>query len=600
MIKRPFVCTIAFGFLSLMGVFAELQAQRDTITIGFGGQGVQVTASDSEPPGSPQNTLNQQGYLPNENAASRFLQHASLGHGMADISAVTTMGYENWIDSQLVVPKAFHILNKIRDYHQIIKDSTANPNATVGSRPWRYAWWQYFMTSPDVLRQRVALALSEICVISENSAFGGNAYAMGTYYDVLLDNAFGNYRDLLRDITYQPAMGVYLTHLNNPKSNPATNTYPDENYAREIMQLFTLGTVMLNNDGTEMLDSLGQPIESYDNYDILEFSKIFTGLTWADRTQFNRGALSDTSYIPDLVMWNSFHEPGVKNLLNGFQVPNRNPVDGNADINDAIQNLFDHPNTPPFVSKRLIQRLVTSNPSPAFVNDVANVFINNGSGVRGDLAAVVKAILLHPEAKGCENCDELSYGMLREPMVRYFQIHKAFNASSASGNYRNDLNYIYVLTGQRPLASPSVFNFFQYDFQPIGPIDDAGLFGPEFQITNAQTLQGYINGLYRWLFDGDISDEYSLYTGEPSSNYTNQIANMDLTEELTLTQNDHLHILLDRLSLLLANGAVSQQTLETIQNVLVQFPNSTETERKQKVALAAYLIMTSPDYQIKR
>ena len=589
-------------FLLVLGVvwFSGVSAQRDTVTLGYGGLPVNMTVSSSTPPGNPQNTMNQNGFLPNKNAASRFLQHASLGHDLTEIDQVIQMGYESWVDSQFVVPKSFSILQKIRDYHKIIKDSTANPAATVGSRPWRYAWWQYFMSSPDLLRQRVALALSEICVISENSAFGGNAYAMGPYYDILLDHAFGNYKDLLRDITYNPAMSVYLTHLNNPKSNPATNTYPDENYAREIMQLFTLGTVLLNNDGTEILDNEDRPIDAYDNDDILEFSKIFTGLTWADRTQFGRGALNDTSYIPDLVMWNSFHEPGVKNLLNGFQVPNRVPVDGVADINDALQNLFDHPNTPPFVCKRLIQRMVTSNPSPAYVNDVANVFINNGSGVRGDMKAVIKAILLHQEAKGCENCDVAVYGMLREPMVRYFQIHKAFNAFSTSGNYRNDLSNLVVLTGQRPLASPSVFNFFQSDFQPIGPIADADLFGPEFQITNAQTIQGFVNGLYRWLFDGDISDEFGLYTGEPSANYSNQIASLDLSTEVSLTNNDQLHILLDRLNLILANGSLSEATLFTIKTVLEQFPNVSTTEKRQKVTLAIYLVMTSPDYQIKR
>lgn len=577
-----------------------LSGQRDTITLGFGGQPIQVTASSSSGQGSPQNTMSQEGYLPNENAASRFLQHACLGHSMTDVSDVANMGFVAWIDSQHVVARPFSLLQKIRYYHKVIKDSTNTPTASVGSRPWRYAWWQYFMTSQDKLRQRVALALSEICVISENSAFNSNAYAMGPYYDIMLDRALGNYLDILRDITYSPTMGVYLTHLNNPKSVPATNTYPDENYAREIMQLFTIGTVLLNNDGTEVLNNQGQPIESYNNDDIFEFSKIFTGLTWADRTQFGRGALNDTSYIPDLVMWDSYHEPGVKNLLNGFQVPNRNPVDGDADIEDALQNLFNHSNTPPFVCKKLIQRLITSNPSPGFVEDIANVFIDNGSGVRGDLFAVVKAILLHPEAKGCENCDNDQYGMLREPMMRYFQIHKAFNAFSSSGIYRNDLNYIYTLTGQRPIASPSVFNFFQSDFQPIGPIEEADLYGPEFQITNAQTIQGYVNGLYRWVFDGDISDEYSLYTGEPSANYSNQIASLDLSAELAHTNNDHIHILLDRLNLLLAHGNLTPQTLETIQAVVVQFPNTTETERKQKVALAIYLVMTSPDYQIKR
>lgn len=581
-------------------IFNNCLGQRDTITIGFGAQGINSVSGSSSQSGIPENTISADGYLPNDNASSRFLSHATLGHSLTDIDQVKLNGYETWIDSQLVKPRAFSILEQIRNYHQIIKDSTGNSNSQVGSRPWRYAWWKYFMTSPDLLRQRMALALSEICVISENSSFNSNAYAMGSYYDVLLDNAFGNYKDLLREITLRPAMGVYLTHLNNPKSNPTTQTYPDENYAREIMQLFTLGTVLLNNDGTEILDSTGQFIEAYDNEDISEFSKIFTGLTWADRTQFGRGALNDTSYIPDLVMWEGFHEPGVKHLLNGFQVPNRIPVDGMADIEDAIQNLFDHPNTPPFVCFRLIQRLVTSNPSPAFVNDIAHIFIDNGHGVRGDLTSVVRAILLHNEAKGCQNCDEPHYGMLREPMIRYFQIHKAFNAYSESGEYRNDLNHLYSLTGQRPLGAPSVFNFFQFDFQPIGPINDAELFGPEFQITNAQSIQGYVNGLHRWLFNGDISDEYSLYSGEPSANYADEVASLDLTDELDLTDNDKLHILLDKISLILANGAISEATLQNIQTVVEIFPNSTEQEKIQKVSTAIYLVMVSPDYQIKR
>lgn len=587
-------------FLYFLPICVIVQAQRDTITLGFGGQAdISVTASSSTF-GNANNTMSDLGYLPNRNASSRFLSQATLGYNLLNINELEDIGYENWIDSQLVQPRAFSLLQMTRDYHQLIKDSTNNPSAQVGIRPWRYAWWNYFMNSPDLLRQRVALALSEICVISDISAFSSNSYALSTYYDILLDRAFGNYKDLLRDITYNAAMAVYLTHINNPKSNPSTNTYPDENYAREIMQLFTIGTVLLNNDGTEILDSLGNPIESYTNEDILEFSKVFTGLTWADRNQFFRSPLNDTSYIPPLVMWNNYHEPGVKNLLNGFQIPDRSPVDGNADIEEALQNLIDHPNTPPFVSLRLIQRLVTSNPSPAYVNDVANVFIDNGQGVRGDLAAVVRAILLHDEARSCENCKNNFYGMLREPMIRYFQLTKAFNAYSESGQYRNDMSNLYSLVGQRPLSSPSVFNFFQYDFQPIGPINDAGLFGPEFQITNAQNIQGYVNGLIRWLFDNDLADEYSLYNYEPVSNFQNQIAYLDLTDEMLLTANDSLHILLDHINMIIANGAIKESTIDMIKSTLELLPNGTADERRQKVAVAIYLMMISPEYQIKK
>ncbi len=592
--------SIIFIILVSILSFFELRAQKDTIVIGFGAQSSMSSTSSDSSQSSPDNSFSSLGYLPNENATSRFLSQATLGYNLTDINDLKNMGYENWIENQLTQPRTFSILQKIRDYHQIMKDSTGDINVQVGSRPWRYAWWNYFMNSPDLLRQRVALALSEICVISEISPFNFNSYALGRYYDILIDNALGNYKELLTDITFNPAMAVYLTHMNNPKSNPAANTYPDENYAREIMQLFTIGTVLLNNDGTEVLDSEGQPINAYNNADILEFSKVFTGLTWADRTQFFRGPRNDTSYIAPLAMWNNFHEPGIKNLLNGFQIPDRNPVDGVADIEDAIQNLFDHPNTPPFVCFRLIQRLVTSNPTPSYINDIANVFINNGQGVRGDLTAVVKAILLHEEARRCQNCENIHYGMLREPMLRYFQIHKAFNAYTQSGEYRNDMNHLYSLTGQRPLGAPSVFNFFQYDFQPIGPINDANLFGPEFQITNAQSIQGYINGLHRWLFENDVSDEYNLYSGEPANNYSNQIANLDLSDEIELTHNDNIHILLDKINMIMANGAVSDASIGLISSVLEVFPNNTEQEKRQKVATAIYLIMSSPEYQIKK
>jgi uncharacterized protein (DUF1800 family) len=574
-------------------------AQRDTITIGYGSfSGVTVNASSQSGPALPQNTLGQEGYLPNENAASRFLSQATLGYNQSDIENLTQSGYETWIENQLGIPRLFTLENKIRAFHQIVKDSTNSPSAGAGSRLWRYAWWQYLMTSPDALRQRVAYALSQMMVVSEFSDFGGNAYALGAYYDKLLEYAFGNYRDLLTAVTYRPSMGVYLTYMNNPKSNPSLNQFPDENYARELMQLFTIGTVMLNNDGSVIKDSNGVPVATYDNEDIIEFSKIFTGLTWADRTQFNKSALNDTSYIADMVMWNNFHEGGVKNLLNGFQVPARNPVDGNADISDALDNLFQHSNTPPFVSRFLIQRLVTSNPSPAYINRVANVFINNGQGVRGDLSAVIKAILLDPEAKSCDSGNLPDFGALREPFVRYIQLNKAFNTYTLSGDFRNDMNNVFLNIGQRPLASPSVFNFFQQDYQPIGPVESAGLVAPEFQITDAQTIAGFINSLYRWIIDGDIADEYSLYSGESSSVYVNQISNMNISEEILLTDNDKLHILLDKLNLVLAQGRVSQNSLDIIANVLLQFPNSTVQEKTDRAKLAIYLLMTAPEYLI--
>ncbi|MBK8848685.1 MAG: DUF1800 family protein [Saprospiraceae bacterium] len=577
-----------------------LAAQPDTLTIGFGEyHGVMVSASSSHNY-PPETTLKQDGYLPNLNASSRFLGQATLGYNMEDLQEVSEMGIEDWIDSQFVKPIPFSLKNKVKDYHNFVKTATNTPAAGQIYRMWSYAWWQYHMASADVLRQRVAMALSELFVVSDKSAFGGNSYALSSYYDVMLNNAFTNYRDLMEDVTFHPAMGVYLTFLNNPKSNPATNQFPDENYARELMQLFTIGTSKLNMDGSYVLGTNGQPIQTYNNTDIAEFAKVFTGLSWADRTTFNRSAANDTSYTLPMIMFNSSHETGVKNLLNGFVVPNRVPTDGIADIQDAISNLFNHSNTPPFVAKFLIQRLVTSNPSPDYIERVANVFVNNGQGVRGDMKAIIKAILLDPEAKSCKSGNDVEYGALREPFVRYVQINKAFDASTASGNYRNDMDYVYRFVQQKPLTSPSVFNFFQQEYQPIGPIEEADLVGPEFQITNAQTIMGYVNSLYRFVIQENVADEYDLYTNEDDATYANEVSTIDLNDEVLLTDNNKLHILLDRLNLLLAQGRLTASSLAIIKNVVTELPNGTATEKRDRVRLAIYLIMSSPEYLINR
>lgn len=575
-------------------------AQPDTITIGFGDyHGVTVSASNSQTY-SPETTLKQDGYLPNFNAASRFLGQSTLGYNMEDITEVTQLGIEDWIDSQFVKPVAFSLKNKVKEYHNFVKTATNNAAAGQIYRMWSYAWWQYHMASPDALRQRVALALSELFVISDKSLFGANSYALSSYYDVLLNNAFTNYRDLMEDVTFHPAMGVYLTYLNNPKSNPATNQFPDENYARELMQLFTIGTVKLNMDGSQVLNASGVPVPTYNNTDIAEFAKVFTGLSWADRTTFNRSAANDTSYTLPMIMFNTSHETGAKYLLNGFVVPNRVPTDGIADIQDAITNLFNHTNTPPFVARFLIQRLVTSNPSPDYIERVANVFVNNGQGIRGDMKAIIKAILLDPEAKACKNGENEAYGSLREPFFRYVQINKAFDASTLSGNYRNDMDYVYRFVQQKPLTSPSVFNFFQQEYQPIGPIEEADLVAPEFQITNAQTIMGYINSLYRFVIQENVADEYDLYTNEDDATYANQVSTIDLNDEVLLTDNNKLHILLDRLNLLLAQGRLSAGSLNIIKNVVMELPNGTTTEKRDRVKLAIYLIMSSPEYLINR
>ena len=587
--------------LLLLGLYIILAtAQPDTIVIGFGAYGnVGIEASHSVSGQEPDNTLNQDGYLPNENAASRFLSQTTMGYNMSDIDLVTMIGIEDWLDNQLAIPRGFRLRNQVDAYRDFAIAESGNPSIFLGNRLWDYSYWQYTMTEPDALRQRVAFALSQLVVISQNSIFNNNSYALSDYYDIILDNAFGDYLQLLREVTYHPSMGRYLTYLNNTKTDLAKNQFPDENYAREIMQLMTIGTTMLNMDGTEILDTAGVPIPTYDNYTIAELSKIFTGLTWGDRTQWNRGPLNDTSYALPMHMFNDHHEPGVKYLISGDSIMT-SPVNGDVEIEYALVDLFNHPNVPPFVSKFLIQRLVTSNPSPAYVERVANVFANNGEAKRGHMPSVIKAIFLDPEAKACDAGEALIYGALREPFVRYVQINKAFEATTESGNYRNDMDYIYRFTGQRPLASPSVFNFFQQDYQPIGPIEDNNLVAPVFQITDAQTISGYINSLYRFIMQENIADEYDLYNGEPDSTYTDERSNILLADEVLLTDDDQLHILLDRLNLLLAQGRISDESLQLIKSTVTKFDNDDADDKRLRAKLAIYLTLTSPEYLINR
>lgn len=591
------VCIVLIGSYMSNDMLAQ-----DTIVIGFGEYaGVTTMASGDPAVSDPDNTVNQDGYLPNLNAAARFLSQSTLGYNYADIESVTQMGIEDWLTDQLTnQPAPFTLTSKVQDYVTFVQQETSNPDAGVSGRMWDYAWWHYHMTSSDALRQKVAMALSEIIVISDKSPFGNHSYALTDFYDVLLEHALGNFRDLLQDVTYHASMGIYLTYMNNPKTNLENNQFPDENYSRELMQLFTIGLYELNNDGSFVLDGDGNPVPSYDNDDILEFSKIFTGLTWGDRDQWNRGRLNDTSYIPEMVMWDEYHEPGVKNLLNGFQVPDRSPVDGDADITDALDNLFNHQNVGPFISRLLIQRMVTSNPPPDYIDRVASAFNDNGQGVRGDMTAVVTAILLDPIAKSCASGEDPYFGKLREPFMRYFQINKAFNASTISGNYRNDMDYIYRYVGQKPLASPSVFNFFSPDYQPLGAVNDQNLVAPEFQITNSQSITGWINGLYRFVINENIADEYDLYSGEDDANYADEISTIDISQEMLYANDDELHILLDRLNLILAQGRLTDPTINTIKAAITNFESEDEDDIELRVKLAIYLVMSSPEYLINK
>ena len=595
--------TTLFSILFAIFVFSnELVFAQQTETIGAGNSAdVIISTSNNQPAQPGENTLSGIGYLPNLNAASRFLGHATLGADYELIETVSNQGFQNWIDEQMAMPVAFSLLDKLDEIRATVYDSIAaiggdSTDFYFNTETWLYPWWNYVIDEPDLLRARVAYALSQILVISEVPDLGSQPVTLCHYYDVLVEHALGNYRDLLGEVTRHPAMGVYLTHMMNAKTDTTNNQFPDENYAREIMQLFSIGLYELNQDGSHVLGGNNESIPTYDNDDISEFAKIFTGYTFGDNTNFYEYTSRESSYTMPMTMFNNYHEPGEKYLLNNFTVPNRNPVDGEADVDDALDNLFNHPNVGPFIGRLLIQRLVKSNPSPQYISRVAGAFNGDATGVRGDMKAVIRAILLDPEARDCALVDGISEGLLLEPMVRYTNITRGFNALALDGTFRNTLYDFLDKTEQRPLASPTVFNFYRSDYQPIGPIGDAGLVAPEFQITNAQTILGYANHLHEWAFDEyELIEYWTLFAGETWS--PDKIPMLDLSDEQTLAENEDYAELVDRLNVILAHGNMSEETQNTIINTINQIP---EYESELRARMAIFLTMISPDYLIMR
>jgi uncharacterized protein (DUF1800 family) len=604
---------------------------QQTVTFGLGNtKNITVISSSNSSDGAK--TLQSSGYLPNFNSASRFLSQATLGAKFTDIQSVANLGKEKWLDSQLAMANSFSMSGYVRYLHRIRVDSLLRNNPAGGYtldnvdvENWFFdaSWFQGSMTAPDVVRWRTALALSEILVVSRISDLDREAYGMASYYDILLRHSFGNYRTLLDSITYHPAMGSYLTFLNNKAANPSKQIYPDENYAREIMQLFSIGLFKLNLDGSEMKDANNKSIPTYTNTDIANLAKVFTGLGWGDRRYLGQNQKDKWSYTKrmkffpldslDWSYWNGNpiykgHDPGPKTFL-GSTIPNRTNLPTSQwelDIPEALTIIFNHPNVAPFVSRRLIQRLVSSNPSPAYIQRIATIFNNNGSGVRGDLKAVIRAILLDPEACDC-NADQNSNhaGMLREPFVRYMNLMRGLKLTTQGGVYRNPMNDVYNRLEQIPLYSPTVFNFFKPDYIPDGDLKTANKYAPEFQMLNSQTLTGYANALNRWLIDDSPSEFWQLFDNETYK--PDQDPSFDLASDSTLAKNDYVPQLLDKYNMILAHGAIPKANLEIIRKAIVSMPYTYDWQGKpsqddiyRRIRIAIFLIMSSPDYLINR
>ncbi len=524
--------------------------------------------------------------LESANRAARFLAQASLGANYPTVTQVASMGEAAWLESQFQQP-----VGRLMPYTdfliQLIEQNADNDQFVEALDGPEYvylnAWWTQVMTSPDLVRQKVAMALSEIFVASASvEAIGETPPAMAQYYDVLLDNAFGNYRDLLKGITLSPAMGVYLSHMGNQKANEAAGTFPDENYAREVMQLFSIGLFELNPDGSQKLDGNGNPIPTYDQQDIREFAKIFTGLSTNSQSGFVGANMFEGDYFGSsqpMIMYEQYHSTEQKRLLNGQIVPAGQT--GMQDIDAAMDNLFNHPNVGPFIGKQLIQRLVTSNPSPAYIERVTRAFNGESSGVRGDMKAIIRAILLDPEATTQPSQQQNTAGRLREPFLRLLRLKRTFNATTvdrthAGGNY--DLS---SAIRQYVMFSPSVFNFFQPNYRPNGEIKDAGLVAPEFQITNASSIVEVKNVVQLFLETGRIEERAGLLPSETVS----------FESELAIAQD--VGELVSRLDTLMTYGTLTSNTREAVISAIQNLEDPLD-----RVRMAIYLIAISPDYAV--
>ncbi len=496
--------------------------------------------------------------------AYRFLDQATFGPTEAEAQRVISRGYAGWIDDQLSLPVSLEV-----PYLQ----SLALPAATQLSQTDRLdAWFRNAVLAPDQLRQRVAFALSEITVVSDQGVLFNFPLGLAYYYDLLAQNAFGNFRELMEIVTLNPSMGVYLSMLGNEKPDAARNIRPDENYARELMQLFTIGLVELNPDGTEKLDAQGQPIPSYTQEIIEGFAHVYTGWTFGGSPAFH---LPSFDFQRPMQAFPAFHDTGAKLVLRGAVIPaGQTPQE---DLEDALDNVFGHPNVGPFIAKRLIQRLTSSNPSSAYVERVAARFDDNGAGVRGDLAAVVRAILLDPEARAVPTTGHV--GKLKEPLIRLVALWRAFDGKAANGRYL--LEQPQVFFGQAPLRSPSVFNFFSPAHQPWGEIASAGLFAPEMEIVTEYSATHMTNYVL-----------FSIYLrNQATPGLVADDIYIDLSAEQQLAADPTAMV--DRIVDKFTGGRTSDAVKAEAVAMASRAPASNPTLR---VAEALFLIATSPEY----
>lgn len=497
--------------------------------------------------------------------ASRFLGQAGFGATDAQIGRVQTLGYSGWLDEQFAAPRSQGHYDWMVERGYAVTTNINNFNGTDNTL------WRKLISSPDVLRQRITLALSEIFVVSMTGLpINWRGFVAAAYMDVLETNAFGTYRTLLGEVTLSPGMGSYLNMRGNLREDPATGRVPDENYSREVLQLFSLGLTELAADGTL---KNGVATDTYGQDTITGLAKVFTG--WNNNAANN----TDPGYAQrPMVLTAANHSTSVKQFL-GVTIAAGTP--GATALQTALDTIAAHPNVGPFIGRQLIQRLVASNPSPAYVARVSAVFANNGAGVRGDLRAVIKAILLDDEARRAPVAGDTTRGKLREPVVRFIQWARTFGLASPTGLWNiGNVSDPSTRLGQSPLRSPSVFNFFRPGYvPPNSALGTLNLNAPEFQITNESTVVGWANWAQTFVQSG---------VGETRPDYTAELA---LATDATA--------LVKRVSLLLSGDTLSAATLATIGTAVGSISATTDAGKLNRVYAAIHLVLCAPEYLVQ-
>lgn len=567
--------------------------------------GVGTSPPPSPPPPPPPPPSASEAFNSAESTA-QFLSQATFGPTSTEITNLTGTSPSEWIISEFNKTPSLNLDYVLAEISEPdARDDEGQLSYEKRNTP-TFSFWINAIEGDDQLRQRMAFALSQIVVIShaEGNFLLEVPNTVAHYQDILVSNAFGNYRDLLEEVTYSPAMGEYLTYLQNIKGDPVSGRMPDENYAREVMQLFSIGLVELEQDG-DVITQNGIPVEVYDNSDVTGLARVFTGLSLSGgEFWFDFRTLPDNALHSPMQAYPEWHSELEKSFL-GTTIPAGTGPEESIDI--ALDALVDHPNTAPFMARQLIQRFVTSHPEPDYIGRVAAAFANGqftlpngttvGDGRRGDLSATIAAVLFDADARDPTNRNENSFGKIREPILRFIQWARAFDAGTVTPEHTFPL-YNTTFGGglaQAPYKSPSVFNFYRPGYVAPGTeTGAAGLTMPELQLVNANSISNYANFMTYFVFAFAAND-----VGEPSA--TSFIP--DYSDELALAEDPTA--LVDHLDLLLTYGTTSDETKATIiaflEDIALEVPSDPNYNGPfLRVALGVLMMMTSPDYTVQR